>query len=70
MGHISKIGLSQDDGYLGESIIESVQSLTLKGSLEIVSDDVNLVETGPESLSGGKIADVTETEDILVFTMA
>jgi hypothetical protein len=69
MGHIGKIGLSQDDRYLGESVIESVQSLTLERSLQIVSDDVNLVETGPESFGRGNIADVTETEDILVFAM-
>ena len=55
---------------LGSTVESSVQALSVQTSVEIVSDNVELIETVPETLGGGDVVDLTETKDVLVFSMS
>ena len=51
------------------SIIFSVGVKIVQGSFNIVTDDMKLTEASVESLGGGQIGDIAETEDIAEFIM-
>jgi hypothetical protein len=70
VSHIGKVGLSGDDRDLREPIIEGVERLALKRSLEIVSDDMNLGEAGPKGFGRREVANITQTEDVLVLLVS
>lgn len=42
----------------------------MEGSDDVVSDNVELLETSEETLGGGDIVDITETEDVGVLHMS
>jgi len=66
----SQVGLTDLEGNLGSTVELGVQTLSVQTSLKVVSNNVELVETVPEALGGGDVVDLTETKDILVFSMS
>lgn len=66
----SQVALADLEGNLGSTVELSVQALSVQRSVEIVSNNVELVETVPEALGGGDFVDLTETKDVLVFSMS
>jgi len=66
----SQVGLTDLEGNLGSTVELGVQTLSVQRSLEVVSNNVELVETVPEALGGGDFVDLTETKDVLVFSMS
>lgn len=67
---MSHLLLSQDQGSLGITIIETIEALTLESSDDVVSDNVDLMETTKEGLGCGDVIDITQTEDVGVFIMS
>lgn len=66
----SQVALAELKGNLGSTVELSVQALAVQTSLEIVSNNVELIETVPETLGGGDIVDLTETKDVLILSMS
>lgn len=66
----SQVALADLEGNLGSTVELSVQALSVQRSVEIVSNNVELIETVPEALGGGDFVDLTETKDVLVFSMS
>lgn len=65
-----QVALADLEGNLGSTVELGVQALSVQRSVEVVSDDVKLIETVPEALGGGDVVDLTETKDVLVFSMS
>ena len=51
------------------SIIFCVRGKIVQGSFNIVADDVKLTEASIESLGGGQVGDITESEDVAELIM-
>jgi hypothetical protein len=66
----SQVSLAELEGNLGSTVELSVQALSVQTSLEIVSNNVELIESVPETLGGGDVVNLTETKDVLVFSMS
>jgi len=65
-----QVALADLEGNLGSSVELGVQALSVQRSVEIVSNNVELIETVPEALGGGDVVNFTETKDVLVFSMS
>jgi len=55
---------------LGSSVERSVQVLAFQASVEVVSNNVELVETVPETLCGWDVVDLAQTEDVVVLVVS
>lgn len=62
--------LAELEWNLGSSIEQGVQGLSVQTSLEVVSDDVELIETIPKTFCSWDVVDLTETENVLVSSMS
>jgi len=65
-----QVALADLEGNLGSTVELGVQALSVQRSVEVVSNNVELIETVPETLGGGDVVDLTETKDVLVFSMS
>jgi len=52
-----------------ETIVFSVRGQAIELSLDVVPDNMELVETTPESLGSWQVSNITESENIRVFFM-
>lgn len=66
----SDISLIQIKGNLGVPIVLCIQGLAIQASLEVISDNVNLLPSSEKCFSGGKVAYVTQTENIFIFSVS
>jgi len=65
-----KVALTNLKRNFSSSVELSIQTLSVQTSVKVVSNDVKLVETVPETLGGWDVVYFTETEDVLVFSMS
>jgi len=65
--HVGEGILAKVDRGLGVTGIESIEVLSFDVVVEVVSDDVDLVESSPEGFGGGHVVDISDTENVGVF---
>lgn len=70
VGDVGETVLGQEQWGLGVSGVSAVQWLPLQALLQVVSDDVHLMEPTPESLGGGDVVDISDTEDVAVLLVS
>lgn len=63
-------GLAELEWNLRSSVEQGVQGLSVQTSLKVVSDNVELIETIPKTFCSWDVVDLTETENVLVFSMS
>lgn len=66
IGHLI---LSKENRRFTVTGVQGSEIFALNVVLEIVSDDMNLMESSPESFGGGQVAAITDTENILVSSV-
>lgn len=67
--HVGHRVLSEVDRGFRVSVVDSVQFFSLDVFVQVVSNNVDLVESSPESFGGGNIVHISDTENIGVFLM-
>lgn len=70
MLNLCDTSLSKIEGDLGISIILSVEGLSIEVSCKVVSDNVDLLPSSEETLGGRDIINISQSKDILVFSVS
>lgn len=69
VNHVGHFILTKENGRFWITIINSIKRFSFDESVKIVSNNMDLMESSPESFGGWKIANISNTENIGVFSM-